>query len=128
MLQQILSVIRGYIERRSKMERWLLAVETNCADPAREGELNRWYDEVQVPDMLEVPGIMRATRYENSSPGESQGKYLTLYEIETEDIGKTMALEFEQTLKKAEQGHSSDLKVIVAASLYRQIATPVDSR
>ncbi|UCC59589.1 MAG: hypothetical protein JSW38_02865 [Dehalococcoidia bacterium] len=110
------------------MERWLLAVETNCADPAREDEFNRWYDEVQVPDMLEVPGIMRATRYENNSPGEGQGKYLTLYEIETEDIGKTMALEFEHTLKKAEQGRSSDLKVIVAASIYRQISAPVDSR
>lgn len=110
------------------MERWLLAVETDCADPSHEGELNRWYDEVQVPDMLEVPGIMRATRYENSGSGEGRGKYLTLYEIETEDIGKTMALEFEHTLKKAEQGRSSDLKVIVAASLYRQIAAPVDSK
>jgi hypothetical protein len=116
------------MERRNRLEKWLLAVETNCADHSRENEFNQWYDSIQVPDILETPGILRATRYEDSNPSEGRGKFLVLYEIETEDIGQTLALEWGITLKKAEQGRSSDLKVMVSASLYRQIAAPVESR
>jgi hypothetical protein len=107
------------------MERWLLIVETNCSDPGREKEFNQWYDDIQVPDMLETPGIVRATRYENASPGEGQGKFLTLYEIETEDIEKTMAAEWENRVKKEQQGRVSTLSVLVSARLCRQISAPV---
>jgi hypothetical protein len=118
----------GDMERRDRLEKWLLAVETNCADPSRETEYNQWYDSIQVSDILETPGILRATRYENGNPREGQGKFLVLYEIETEDIGQTLALEWDIALKKAGQGRSSDLKVMVSASVYRQIGAPVESK
>jgi len=110
------------------MERWLLAVETNCSDPRREAEFNQWYDDIQVPDMLETPGILRATRYENTSPNEGQGKFLTLYEIETEDINQTMAAEWENRIEKEQQGRVSALAVLVSARLCRQLTAPVERR
>ena len=67
------------------MERWLLTVESNSSDPAREKEFNEWYDNVHLPDVLRIPGIMRAARYENSNATEGQGKFLAFYEIETAD-------------------------------------------
>ena len=47
------------------MDRWLIAVQTNCTDPSREKEFNDWYDNTHVPEVLEVQGIVRMTRYEN---------------------------------------------------------------
>ncbi|HEY49977.1 MAG TPA: hypothetical protein G4O13_08045 [Dehalococcoidia bacterium] len=110
------------------MERWLLTVESNCADPSREKEYNDWYDTVHLPDILETPGFVRAARYENSSPGEGQAKFLATYEIETEDIGQTLAA-FDKTVNaKAQQGRMNDLVMAIGGGLYRQITAPVESR
>jgi len=110
------------------MERWLLTVESNCADPSREKEYNDWYDNVHLPDILETPGFVRAARYENSSPGEGQGKFLATYEIETADIGETL-MAFDKTVnEKAKQGRLNDLVMAVGGGLYRRITDPVESR
>ena len=71
------------------MERWLLVAESNCSDPSRVKEFNQWYDGIHVPDMLETEGFISATRYETVSPTEGRGKFLALYEIETDDIEQT---------------------------------------
>ena len=110
------------------MERWLLIMESNSSDPSREKDLNDWYDRVHLPDLLETPGFVRATRYENTNPGEGQGKFLTMYEIETDDIGQTMAKFTEQVNRKAEEGRMSDLAAAVGGGLYRQITAPMDSK
>ena len=40
-----------------------------------------------VPDMLEVPGMIKATRWVSADPREGQHrKYLALYELETDDV------------------------------------------
>ena len=110
------------------MERRLLAVESRCSDPSQEEEFNRWYDETHLPDVLETPGILRATRYENSDPSEGQGKYLALYEIESEDIEQTNALFGENMAKKLEQGRISELLVAVSGALYRQITAAIERK
>jgi hypothetical protein len=45
-------------------------------------EFNRWYDEVHVPDVLAVPGICSAQRYQ-LRPGDGLGtyRYAAIYEI-----------------------------------------------
>ena len=68
------------------MTKRLRIVETNCADPARETEFNEWYDKTHLPDVLEIPGFIRATRYENVEPSKGEAKHLALYEIETDDF------------------------------------------
>ena len=103
------------------MEKWLMSVESNCSDPSKEAEFNEWYDKIHLPDILETPGFLRASRYENANPGEGQGKYLALYEIETEDIGLTMVAFGENVNKKTEQGRLSELVAAVGGGLYRQI-------
>jgi hypothetical protein len=107
------------------MEKWLLTVESNCADPSREKEFNKWYATVHLPDILETPGFIKAARYENTNPGEGQGKFLAMYEIESDDIAQTLAMFTENVNKKAEQGRMSDLVIAVGGGLYRQITPPI---
>jgi hypothetical protein len=69
------------------MANYLLLVQVDCADPSRENEFNKWYDEIHLPDMIKAPGLVKATRYLNLSPDTNKRpKYVTLYEIEAEDI------------------------------------------
>src|SRR4030042_152825 len=99
------------------MEKWIYAVYTICRDPSREKEFNEWYDQIHLPDILETPGIKRATRYEIREPTEQQGKYVALYEVETEDIDQTIAKLRETVASKREQGRMSELVNIVARAL-----------
>ena len=68
----------------------MLTVESNSSDPGREKELNDWYDNIHLPDILETPGGVRAVRYENIDPSEGQGKYLAAYEVEADDLQAVM--------------------------------------
>jgi hypothetical protein len=107
------------------MERWLLTVESNCCDPSREKEFNDWYDNIHLPDILETPGFVRAMRYENTNPAEGQGKFIAMYEIETDDLARTLA-EFDEIVNaRAKQGRMSELVVAVGGGLYRQVGAPV---
>ena len=110
------------------MERWLLVAETNCTDPSREKEFNRWYDNIHLPDILETPGFIRATRYENSSPAEGRGKFLVLYQIETEDMEQTMAALGENVTRKWQQGRMSELVETISATVYRQMTAPEERK
>lgn len=110
------------------MEKWLLAVETNCNNPSQEKEFNEWYDNTHLRDILSIPGIQRAARYESGNPVEGQGKFLALYEIETEDALQVLAELSEGMTRWTEQGRISELVTILSASLYRQITAPVESK
>ena len=110
------------------MEKWVYLVHTNCLDPSREKEFNEWYDETHLPDILETPGFTRATRYENREPAEGQGKFLALYEVETEDIDQTMAAHQANMAKKREQGRMTELVSVVSRALYEQISDTVERK
>ena len=102
------------------MDKWILTVGTNCSDPEKEKEFNDWYDKIHLPDVLETPGFIGATRYENPDPQEGEAKFLAIYEIETDDIDAFMKVNAENLAKKREQGRFTDLLVIVNRGLYRQ--------
>ena len=68
------------------MNKIVFVVESNCADPAREDEFNEWYNNIHVPDVLEMSGVLRGSRYVRMNPSEGQAKYLAIYEIETDDF------------------------------------------
>ena len=105
------------------MTKWLLAVETNCIDAARETEFNEWYDKTHLPDVLETPGFIRATRYENTEPSEGEAKFLATYEIETDDIDTFMKRHNDNMARKKTEGRSSELLVVVSQGFYRQISS-----
>ena len=105
------------------MAKWLFVVETNCADAAREAEFNEWYDKIHLPDVLETPGFIRATRYENTEPSEGEAKFLATYEIETDDIDGFMQKHNDNMAKKRAEGRFSELLVRVSRGFYRQTSS-----
>lgn len=105
------------------MAKYLIAVETNCADASREAEFNEWYDKTHLPDVLETPGFIRATRYENTEPSKERAKFLALYEVETNDIEKFNKANADNMAKKRAAGRFSDLLVIGGRGLYKQLSS-----
>ncbi|MBI4267190.1 MAG: hypothetical protein HY662_00210 [Chloroflexi bacterium] len=105
------------------MTKWFVLVGTNCADPTREAEYNDWYDNIHLPDVLETPGYVRATRYVNTEPSEGQAKFLAIYEIEADDIDKVRKASSANLAKKKEQGRMSDLVRMVSRATYKQIGS-----
>jgi|WetSurMetagenome_2_1015567.scaffolds.fasta_scaffold172582_2 hypothetical protein len=94
------------------MSKYLFMVQADCADPAKEKELNDWYENIHVPDMLEATGAVKVTRYLNLSPGTNKRpKYVALYEIETEDIKEFDKLLMKGVKKAEAAGRMSNLLV-----------------
>jgi hypothetical protein len=94
------------------MGKYLLFAFSDCKDSAREKEFNDWYNNMHVPDMLEVPGMIQATRWMSAEPKENQRrKYLALYELETDDLEKFNASVRERGMRTMKEGRFSDLPV-----------------
>jgi hypothetical protein len=67
------------------MAKHVLVVFTNPVE-GRDDEYNKWYDEVHLADVLDVPGVVAARRLE-LSPLDAAGsaaahRYLALYDVE----------------------------------------------
>lgn len=105
------------------MAKWLLVVESNCTDAAREAEFNKWYDQTHLPDVLETPGFVRATRYENTEPAEGKAKFLATYEIETDNIDRFLKTHNDNMAKKRAAGRISQLLVVVSRGFYKQTSS-----
>ena len=116
-----------------EMEKWFFIVESNCTDEAREVDFNEWYDKIDLPDVLETAGFVKATRYKCESAlnqsydriafPEEKGKYLALYEIETNDIDGVMKELLEGVAVMRERGRLTDLIAVVSRGLYKEIST-----
>ncbi len=59
----------------------------------REVEFNSWYDDRHLADILRLPGLVSAQRFELSDvqSAATPYRYLALYEIETDDLAATVA-------------------------------------
>ena len=90
------------------MEKWLNTVEVICPDANREKEFTEWYENIHAPDILETPGFLTARMYERKEFRDGRGQFLTLYDIETDDIDKTIAVRREKRIKEREQGRQTD--------------------
>jgi hypothetical protein len=99
----------------------LYIVESNCADPAKEEAFNEWYNGTHLPDVLKTPGIVRAVRYQRLDTSEGQAKYLTLYEIETDDFQALVKTSEENMEKKRAEGRWSELLQITEQDAFIQI-------
>jgi len=103
------------------MAKWVLVMETNATDVAHEVEFNEWYNKIHLPDVLETPGFIRATRYENTRPSKEKAKFLAIYEIEADDIDKVMKALQDNVAKRRAEGRMSNLLVGVSRGVYKQI-------
>ena len=114
------------------MTKYLLFAFSDCKDPAREDEFNEWYDNMHLPDMLETPGMIRASRWVSAQPESNQRrKYLALYELETDDV-EAFNLKVQEIGKRTmERGRFSDLPVFDPPDIprvYRQITAPMEAK
>ena len=97
------------------MEIWLLIVETNCKEKGRDEEFNRWYDQTHIPDILrDSPGIKAAKRYSLIGKGEETGRYIVVYDIETDDIKQTLEAHARNMEEKKAAGRWTDLLEVVS--------------
>lgn len=112
---------------------WLMMVGTRNTDPGRDGEFNRWYDEVDIPDVLKVPGYRRARRGARiSSPADDSAAasgnevppYVALYEIETSNIDGTIIDMLMAARRMDTLGRSTPLLEVTERLYFRQLAAP----
>jgi hypothetical protein len=117
---------------KEKNERGLMMVFSNASSPEEIPEFNRWYDETHLNEVLQVPGVVAATRYELDEdqmlPGEDGfgRRFLAVYEIEAEDL---------QQVRDAIRASSSDrthspaleLDPLPAMAIFRQLGSRVES-
>jgi len=110
------------------MERWLIVVQANCTDPTREKEFHDWYDNTHIPDVLNVPGIVRVTRFENVTPGEQVSKFLTLLEVEADDVWEVTTALQKNRDEAEKEGRMTELLFMVTGAVYRQITAPKERK
>ena len=76
------------------MEKHLFVGFTNPIE-GQEDIYNEWYTDVHLKDVLKVPGIVAAQRFKLSDVQRDAPpfpwRYLALYEIETDDLNRTLA-------------------------------------
>lgn len=61
----------------------LLIVSTEC-EPGHEEEFHRWYDEVHLRQVLDVPGIDGVRRFERMTGPDSENRFLAVYDVSGE--------------------------------------------
>ncbi len=116
---------------------WFYMVKSRPTDPAREAEYNAWYDDIDIPDVLAVPGFVRARRGTEQEISDEPvagrgagngGTYVALYDITTNDIDSTIIDLYVAARKMAWLGRLTDAFKVVEANYYRRLAQPRDVR
>ena len=86
----------------------LLLAMTNCTDPSKSDEFNRWYNHMHIPDVTEAGVFHHAIRFANSDPNSPEGQYVATYETTLEDVSKAMPVHLEAEAKLGDREHSED--------------------
>ena len=78
------------------MPRAVFVVFTNPASPDQEDEYNEFYDSTHLPEVCQTPGFVSGRRYRLSDARKPVGpasdyRYLTIYEVESDDLPATFA-------------------------------------
>lgn len=110
---------------------WLMMVATKSTDPSRDAQFNAWYNDIDIPDVLQVPGYKRARRGQRIQIPElppvdaaDDGTYVALYDICSTNIDRTIIDMLMATRKMESVGRSTDLLKVTERLYYRQIGAP----
>jgi hypothetical protein len=122
-LSQVVAAADGSVQPS-----WLMMVTTENTDPARASEFNDWYDNVDIPDVLQVPGYERARRgvqerigeYSAGVPEAAPVKYVALYDIKSRAIDKTIIDMLMASWGMEKSHHSTDLLKVTERVYFRQ--------
>ncbi len=105
------------------MTKWLLLAYTDCADKSKDDKFNEWYDKIHLPDIVKLPGFVSATRCVNTNPAAKKNKFIAIYEVESEDIQKSLKMLKDYGAQLKKQGRLTDLLLIGPISVYRQLSS-----
>ncbi|MBL8645695.1 MAG: hypothetical protein JNL46_00465 [Sphingosinicella sp.] len=97
---------------------WLMMVKSQNVDPAREAEFEHWYNEIDIPDVLAVPGYERARRG-HAMDGE-QRPYVALYTIASSDMDKTIIAMLMASWRMDQLGRGTDLIKVTERIYYKR--------
>lgn len=92
------------------MAKFLLLALNGPTGADVEEAYNRWYDEIHLPDLLELPGVNSARRFKVVQ-GTVRWPYVAAYEIETDDLAGLMTVmehqprPFDPSFDRANSGH-----------------------
>lgn len=113
---------------------WLMLVATKNLEPLNEAAFNHWYDDIDIPDVLKVPGYKRARRgLRQTVPGFStaaqeaeDGRYIALYDIETPNMDRTI-IDMLMAAKKMDMtGRSIGALKVTERVYFRQLGNTVE--
>jgi hypothetical protein len=101
-------------------DQWLLMVRTRNTEPSQEGAFNHWYNDIDVPDVLKVPGFQRAVRGQQLADGAARSShYVALYDIHSPAIDKTIIDMLMATWNMIRSGRDTALLSVEERSYYR---------
>jgi hypothetical protein len=103
------------------MARGISLVYTNCTDPARHEEFNRWYSHTHLNDLKAAPGLVRARRFVNPSPGPGAAQYLAIYEFDSGDLAASRAALTRLAGEAGAKGRNIDCLEIAARHVYSEM-------
>ena len=113
--------------------KWLMMVVTRSTDTTREADFNRWYDEIDIPDVLQVPGYQRARRGHRVQSADlppaqgEDGTYVALYDIASHNIDRTIIEMLMASRRMEAVGRSTALLKVTERLYFRQHGAPVES-
>lgn len=65
------------------MARRLMVIMSNAVE-GRDEDFNDWYDNVHLPAICSIEGVVSAARYEIDDDDAAPHRYMTIYEIDRE--------------------------------------------
>lgn len=101
------------------MAKGIMYVESQPSSPDREQEYNTWYDEVHLPELLRIDGIVSARRLR---PVDGKGPYVAIYEIEGDDLQAVL----DNMIANSGQLHMSDALQLDPAPVPRLFETTTE--
>ncbi|MCG8441688.1 MAG: hypothetical protein MI723_07765 [Caulobacterales bacterium] len=113
-------------ERRADSS-WFYMVKTKSTDPERVDDFNAWYDDIDLPDVLEVASFRRARRgileevagIADLRPSADEGDYVALYDITADDIDTAIIDLYVAARRMTARGRITDLLKVMEANYYR---------
>jgi hypothetical protein len=65
------------------MPKGIMYVETMPASADRESDYHKWYNEIHLPQITSVEGIVSARRF---APTDGNGPFIAIYELDCDDL------------------------------------------
>jgi hypothetical protein len=120
----LVSLVASAASAEPAEREWLMVVKSHNTDPARRAEFTHWYDRIDVPDVLQVPGYDRARRGMAVDPLAAavgqDGPYVALYTIRSADIDKTIIAMLMASWRMDQLGRGTDLIKVTERLYYRR--------